>query len=158
MAKITISKLKKLPFDAQAVANAVMEVLSQTGSVTVEVDIVSEDFIKDVNNRFRGIDRVTDVLSFPSLDGVRYRDVTVKDFPLDVVGRPKSVFLGSIIICEERAKEQAEEFGHSNERELCYLFCHGLLHLFGYDHENEKDDSEMRSLANKVLEKIKVLR
>ena len=82
MAKITISKLKKLPFDAQAVANATISVLSQTGSVTVEVDIVSEEFIKDVNNRFRGIDRVTDVLSFPSLDEVRYRDVTVKNFPL----------------------------------------------------------------------------
>ena len=156
MAKITISKLKKLPFDAQAVANSVMEVLSQTGSVTVEVDIVSQEFIKDINNRFRGIDRVTDVLSFPSLDDVRYCDVTAKNYPLDVIGR--SVFLGSIIICEERADMQAKEFGHSKERELCYLFCHGLLHLFGYDHENEEDDSEMRSLANKVLEKIKVLR
>lgn len=158
MAKITISKLKKLPFNAQAVADATIEVLNQTGKVNVELQIVSEDFIKDVNNRFRKIDRVTDVLSFPSLDGVRYKDVTAKNFPLDAVGRDKTVFLGSIIICEERALEQAKEFGHSLERELCYLFCHGLLHLFGYDHETESDDIEMRSLANKVLEKIKVLR
>ena len=158
MAKITVTKIKKLPFDAQAVANAVIKVLNQTGKVTVEADMVSEDFIKDINKRFRSIDRVTDVLSFPSLDGVRYKDITVKDFPLDVVGREKSVFIGSIIICKERAIEQAVEFGHSLERELCYLFCHGLLHLFGYDHETESDDIEMRSLANEVLKEIKVFR
>lgn len=157
MAKIFLTKLKKLPFNAQLVADEVLKTLSQTGKVNVEVDIVSEEYIKDINNKFRGIDRVTDVLSFPSLDGIRYKDVKAKDFPLDVVGS-KGVFLGSIIICDKRAKEQAVEYNHSEEREFSYLFCHGLLHLFGYDHITEEDDIEMRNLANKVLQNLEINR
>lgn len=158
MAKITISSSGKLPFDAGAVANAVYSVLNQTGSLLVEINTASEEFIKELNNSTRKIDRVTDVLSYPSLDGIRYKNVTAKEFPLDVVGSGKRVFLGSIIICEKRAKEQAEEFGHSLERELCYLCAHGLLHLFGYDHIEEKDDIEMRALADKVMEILKLTR
>lgn len=157
MAKIFLTKLKKLPFDAQIVADEVIKVLGQTGRVNVEVDIVSEDYIKEINNKFRGIDRVTDVLSFPSLDGVRYKDIKAKDFPLDVI-KNKGVFLGSIIICDKKVKEQAIEFNHSEEREFSYLFCHGLLHLFGYDHLNEKDDLEMRELANKVFKNLDITR
>ena len=83
--------------------------------------------------------------------------LTISDFPLDLES-DGSVFLGSIIICESRAKEQAKEFNHSEEREFSYLFCHGLLHLFGYDHIEEKDDLEMRELANKALTSVEVLR
>ncbi len=158
MAKITISKNKKLPFDAVAVCSAVLEVLSQPSNYLVEVNMVDEETIKSVNKEFRDKDAVTDVLSFPSLDGIRYKKVTVKDFPLDLDDSGKRVFLGSIIICLARAKEQAEEFNHSLERELCYLLTHGLLHLFGYDHIEESDDKEMRSLANAVMEKIGIKR
>lgn len=158
MAKITISKNKKLPFNAQAVAKAVLETLSQTDDYLVEVNMVDEQTIKSVNSEFRNKDVVTDVLSFPSLDGVRYKNVTAKDFPLDTDESGKKVFLGSIIICLKRAEEQAEEFNHSVERELCYLLAHGLLHLFGYDHENTNDDVEMRALANKVMQKIGIER
>lgn len=157
MAEIKLIKSKKLPFDAQAVANSVMKVLAQTGKVSVEVDIVSEEYIKRVNNEFRGINSVTDVLSFPTLDGIRYKDVLAKDYPLDKDGKNR-VFIGSIIICLQRAKTQAIEYNHSLERELSYLFCHGLLHLFGYDHVIDKDDEEMRALATKALEEIQVLR
>ncbi len=158
MAKITISSSGKLPFNASAVANAVYKTLNQSGNLSVEINMVSSDFIKELNLSTRGIDRVTDVLSYPTLDGVRYKNVTVKDFPLDVDDSGKRVFLGSIIICESRAKEQAEEFGHSLERELCYLCAHGLLHLFGYDHMIESDDFEMRALADKVMEILKLTR
>ena len=101
---------------------------------------------------------MTDVLSFPTLDGVRYKNVTVKNHPLDLDEDGSAVFLGSIAICLERAKEQAVEYGHSDERELSYLFCHGLLHLFGYDHMTEQDDLEMRALASKVMKKLKLER
>ncbi|MBO7214338.1 MAG: rRNA maturation RNase YbeY [Clostridia bacterium] len=158
MATITISKNKKLPFNASAVADAVYTVLNQTGKLSVEINIVSEDYIKNLNLSTRNIDKVTDVLSYPSLDGVRYKDITLKDFPLDVDGSGKRVFLGSIIICEKRAISQAEEFGHSVDRELCYLCAHGFLHLFGYDHLTEKDDKEMRALADKVMEILKITR
>lgn len=158
MAKITISKNKKLPFDAKSVTIAVLEVLKQTGDYLVEVNMVDEETIKTVNKEFRDKDAVTDVLSFPSLDGIRYKNVTVKDFPLDLDESGKRVFLGSIIICLNRAKEQAMEFNHSLDRELCYLLTHGLLHLFGYDHIEDADDKEMRSLANEVMEKIGINR
>ena len=157
MAKIFLTKLKKLPFNAQIVADEVMKVLGQTGRVNVEIDIVSEDYIKEINNKFRNVDRVTDVLSFPSLDGVRYKDIKSKDYPLDVI-KNKGVFLGSIIICDKRAKEQALEYNHSEDREFSYLFCHGLLHLFGYDHLYDKDDLEMRELTNKVLQNLEITR
>ena len=157
MAEIKIIKTKKLPFNAQAVADSVLGVLNQTGKTSVEVNVVSEEYIKSVNAEFRNVDKVTDVLSFPSLDGIKYKNVLAKDYPLDKDGRGR-VFIGSIIICIEKAKSQAVEYNHSLERELCYLFCHGLLHLFGYDHIEEKDDIEMRSLASKALENIQIVR
>ena len=157
MADIKVLTIKKVNFNYEEIANEVIKTLNQTGSVSVELNLVDESFIKKTNLEFRGIDKITDVLSFPNLDGIRYKNVDKTDFPLDLED-DGNVFLGSIIICEKRAKEQAEEFGHSLERELCYLFCHGLLHLFGYDHITPKDDLEMRELANEVLEKVKVLR
>ncbi len=157
MANIKVLTSEKVNFNYEDIANEVIKTLNQTGSVSVELNLVDENFIKKTNLEFRGIDKITDVLSFPNLDGIRYKNVDKKDFPLDL-DDDGNVFLGSIIICEKRAKEQAEEFGHSLERELCYLFCHGLLHLFGYDHITQNDDLEMRKLANEVLEKVKVLR
>lgn len=158
MADIKILTDSPLAFNAQAVANSVIKTLNQTGSVSVELSMVDGEFIKSVNNKFRDKDAVTDVLSFPTIDNVRYSDVTSKNYPLDFDNETQSVFIGSILICEERAKEQALEFNHSLERELCYLFCHGLLHLFGYDHILEADDFEMRELATKILNDINVTR
>ena len=157
MEKITISKNKKLSFDVKSVANAVYSVLNQTGKISVEINAVDKEYIKTLNRETRGIDRVTDVLSFPTLDGVRYKTVKKSDFPLDLDEEGR-VFLGSIIICANKVVEQAKEFGHSVEREFCYLFCHGLLHLFNYDHIDKKDDLEMRELANRVFSAIKVPR
>ena len=156
--KIKISKNKKLPFDASAVAEAVYSVLNQSGNLSVEINSVDEKEIKYLNLTTRNIDRVTDVLSYPSLDGIRYKDVLLKDYPFDRDESGKRVFLGSIAICETRAREQAIEFGHSFERELSYLCAHGLLHLFGYDHITEKDDIEMRALADKVMEILNLKR
>ena len=157
MADIKVLTSGEIPFNYSAVASATYDLLSQTDNLSVELDIVDEDFIQKVNLSERGIDRVTDVLSFPTLDCVRYKTVKKSNFPLDLDEEGR-VFLGSIIICEKRAVQQAKEFGHSVERELCYLFCHGLLHLFGYDHIEKDDDLEMRDLANKVLQAIKVER
>ena len=157
MADIKVLVKGKVPFDYNAVASSVYKILSQSDNLSVELDIVNEEFIQKTNLEFRGIDKVTDVLSFPTLDGIRYKAVKKQDFNLDLDEEGR-VFLGSIIICESRAKEQAKEYNHSEEREFCYLFCHGLLHLFGYDHIEEKDDLEMRELANRALKIVKVLR
>ena len=158
MANIKICTESELPFNAQEVANSVIEILNQTGSVSIELEMVDELTIKTVNQKHRNVDAVTDVLSFPSLDNIRYEDVTVEKFPLDLSDDGESVFLGSILICKQRAIEQAKEYNHTINRELCYLFCHGLLHLFGYDHVIEVDDIEMRELADEALNKINVTR
>lgn len=136
---------------AQTIADCAYKNLKQRTNLYVELDIVSADEIKELNRDNRLIDAVTDVLSFPMLDGIRGKTVLKKDFPYDYDEDEKAVFLGSIAICADRAKEQAEEYGHSFERELSYLFVHGLLHLFGYDHMTDEDKKQMREKEEQIL-------
>ena len=113
--------------------------------------------IREMNREYRGIDRETDVLSFPALDGIRDRVLRAAEHPFetDEEGR---LFLGSIAICTARAKEQAQEYGHSYERELYYLAVHGILHCLGYDHEEENDKKEMRAREEEVMQKLHLTR
>ena len=96
--------------------------------------------IHRLNKEYRGVDRPTDVLSFPLLDVLPERsDVTVA--------------LGDIVISTEQAKKQAEEYGHSLKREVCFLAVHSVLHLLGYDHEtSEEDEKVMFSKQREILE------
>lgn len=158
MAKITVYTPDELEFDFIAVANAVYKKLNQTENLAVELNIVSPSEIQSVNLSERKIDAVTDVLSFPTLEGIKGEIILKKNYPLDTWVDGKSVFMGSIIICEERAKEQAQEFGHGLNRELCYLFCHGLLHLFGYDHMEEVEEREMRAIATEIMNELNIER
>lgn len=113
-------------------------------SCTVCVSFVDEEQIHSLNKEFRDVDRVTDVLSFP--------DGTVN--PED-----GEVFLGDVIICTKRALEQAEEFGHSIERELSFLCAHSVLHLLGYDHETgEQDEQIMFKKQGEILENLGITR
>ncbi|MBR5438620.1 MAG: rRNA maturation RNase YbeY [Clostridia bacterium] len=137
-------------------ANATAEVLKQKELLYAELSFVSKEKIRQLNTQFRNVLSVTDVLSFPTLDGIRGKVLKHKDFPLDV--DENGLFLGSIVVCMARAKEQAKEYGHSIERELTYLTLHGLLHLFGYDHMVEEDKARMRKLEDKILKKIEVFR
>lgn len=136
---------------AQEIADVLYKTLKQRTDLYVELDVVSEEEIKSLNADNRHIDAVTDVLSFPMLDGIRGKTVYKKDFPYDYDEDEKAIFLGSIAICLERAEKQAQEYGHSLQREMSYLFVHGLLHLFGYDHLTEDDKSEMREKEEQVL-------
>ena len=115
----------------------------------VEVVIVSKEEIRELNNETRNIDKVTDVLSYPMYESV-----------LDIVSDPTgNAFLGSIVICSERACEQAEEYGHSVDREAAFLAVHSVLHLLGYDHELGKaEESEMFSKQEEILKKIGLTR
>lgn len=137
-------------------ADAVYKVLGQNEQLFAELSFVLEDEIRYLNNTFRSIDKVTDVLSFPSLDGIRGKVINKKNFPLDTY--ENGVFIGSIAVCTERAKQQAKEYGHTVERELTYLICHGLLHLMGYDHLTEEDKAQMRALEEEIMNEIKVIR
>ena len=109
----------------------------------VSVSLVDNRYIHRINKKYRHIDRPTDVISFAFLDdGHQYEQVLFKE---------GMVALGDIYISVEKAKEQAEEYGHSIKRELSFLFVHGLLHLLGYDHMNKEDEEVMFSLQDKIL-------
>ena len=138
-------------------ANAVHKTLKQKHNLSAEVVFVSKEEIQALNSSTRGIDKVTDVLSYPTLDGIRGKVVNPKDFPLEL-DDDGNLFIGSIVVCEERAKEQAVEYGHSLTREITYLICHGLLHLLGYDHETDEDKREMRGLEEEIMTTIKITR
>ncbi len=122
--------------------------------LSAEIWLVSEEEIRAVNARERGIDRVTDVLSFPAMDGIKGRRIRKKEHRDCLDMEQGTLYLGSIVICEKRAREQAEEYGHSFERELYYLAVHGLLHCLGYDHEREEDRREMREKEEKIMRRL----
>ena len=137
-------------------ASATHKTLKQKDAIYCELSFVSKKAIRELNRDVRGVDKVTDVLSFPTLDGIRGKVLKQKDYLLDTY--ENGLFIGSIAICTARAKQQAKEYGHSLEREFTYLTLHGLLHLFGYDHMVEEDKAEMRKLEDKILKKIEVFR
>lgn len=150
--KLKIDCEKKLPL--KKLAKTVMKHLNQKERCYIELVFVGEEEIRSLNAQNRGVDKVTDVLSFPTLDGIRGKILNKKDFPLDVEkGR---LNLGSIAVCEEQCARQAEEIGHSTEREIIYLVLHGVLHLFGYDHLTDDDKTQMRSIEKAVLATLKI--
>jgi probable rRNA maturation factor len=127
--------------DRPALRAACIAVLTNegiSGDVLLTITFVDEAEIQAINAEHRGIDRVTDVLSFSLISPV---DDEPADFALPS-DQPRE--LGDIIICYQRAIEQAEEYGHSVAREVTYLTVHGLLHILGYDHEVPEEQAEMR--------------
>lgn len=114
----------------------------------VSVTLVDNAAIRELNNEHRGIDRVTDVLSFP-----------MSDDSFDVDPDNDAIILGDIVISLERAQEQAEEYSHSFRRELAFLITHSLFHLLGYDHVNgEEEEKVMFDKQERVLTKLGITR
>lgn len=108
--------------------------------------------IRKINNEFRKIDKETDVLSFPMFEKAELEEkIKNKDFEFEDV-------LGDIVISIDRVKKQAEEYGHSFERELSYMIVHGFYHLMGYDHIEEEDKKIMRPKEEKILTELKITR
>ena len=115
----------------------------------VSVTLVDNEAIREINNEHRGIDKATDVLSFPLGDEESF----------DTDPETGAILLGDIVISLERAKEQAEEYGHSYRREVAFLITHSLFHLLGYDHvDSEEDEKLMFGKQDKVLEKLGITR
>lgn len=139
-----------------ALADAAFSNLSLSGDAAVSVAFVDEDEIRGVNNQFRGIDKETDVLSFPSLSEIK--EFNKENYPFEFDSDCNAVMLGDIVICVGVMELQAAEYGHSVTREAGYLFTHGLLHLLGYDHMTDTDKSIMRKKEEEILEKINLTR
>lgn len=135
------------------------ELLSTLGlkdEFEAELTVVSKDEIKSLNNEARGVDAVTDVLSFPAMNVTLPFDKEAHKEDKDP--ETGNYILGDIALCAERAVEQAAEFGHSVKREVCYLVLHGLCHLFGFDHETEEDKRKMRKVEEDVLSGLGITR
>ena len=150
-----ISSEKTSLVNLKKVGKAVFNTLNQKEKLWAELIFCTEEEIQTLNRENREKDAVTDVLSFPTLDGVKGKIISRYDYPLEY-NKKLGVFIGSIAICTKRAFEQAEEYGHSNEREFTFLTVHSLLHLLGYDHIEEQDRIEMRKLEDAILEKLKI--
>ena len=129
------------------IREAIVESLVYEGfenDVQLSVTFTDNEGIRAINKSYRDIDSATDVLSFPLVDFEGGEEP-----PMDEPLLP----LGDIVISLERAREQAEEFGHSYERELAFLTVHSMLHLLGYDHVNsEEEDLDMRRRQKEILE------
>ena len=126
--------------------------------IEVAVTFVDDDEIQQLNKKTRGIDDVTDVLSFPNLNEVFGRQINKKTFPDDVNPENGKVDIGDVVINLNKAHEQAGSFGHSFTREIAYLMVHGLLHLMGYDHVDKLDANLMRAQEETILAKFRLKR
>ncbi|MBE7087024.1 MAG: rRNA maturation RNase YbeY [Clostridiales bacterium] len=153
MAKLRIECVgRRLRLDK--ICDAVYQTLGQKAPIKAELVFVSASEIQNLNRETRGVDKVTDVLSYPTLDGIRGKILDVKDYP--TVLDDGELFIGSIVICEDKVLEQATEYGHSNRRERTYLIIHALMHLFGYDHMTDEDKKQMRDLEKSALKLLGV--
>lgn len=121
---------------------AVLKVEELDDDVEVSVSFVGDEEIRELNRDYRGVDKSTDVLSFPMDD----------EFIID------NRILGDVIINTRRVMEQAEELGHSHERELSYLTVHSILHLLGYDHMEDEDKKEMREREKLSMKELEIYR
>ena len=129
------------------IEDVISEALKYEGvsdNTEISVTIVDNEEIRKINNKFRNIDRATDVLSFPLID------FDNEDLPND----GSKIYLGDIIISIERAKEQANEYGHSLDREVGFLTAHSMLHLLGYDHMVPEEEKVMFAKQEEILSNL----
>lgn len=147
----------KLDIKANQIANKVFKETLKVHNINlpclINVLVCDDKYIKKVNNEMRGINKITDVLSFPNIDFNNFKwDVSYID--LD----SKNVFLGDVLINANKVKQQAKLYGHSEEREFAFLLAHSILHLLGYDHMNEKDEKQMFSMQERILQNLGIKR
>lgn len=122
----------------------------QESGLYITVTLTNPDYIKEINEQYRGINKATDVLSFPMFEKDELEQKIQKNDFL-----PEEV-LGDIVISISKVEEQAVEYGHSFERELSYMVVHGFYHLMGYDHIEEADKKLMRPKEEKILNILKI--
>ena len=144
------------PFIKRVLERALKHLNQPSELLEMSLSIVSPEEIQELNKSFREVDKVTDVLSFPTCDNPTRGAITV--VCEDVNPETDLVNIGDIVICMERAKEQAKEYGHSLKRELAFLSLHGLLHLLGYDHVEEEDEKQMVALQKEILDQAGITR
>ena len=124
----------------------------ENSKLYISITLTTPETIRKINKQYRNIDKETDVLSFPMFEKEELDEkIKTNDFEHEDV-------LGDIVISLERVKGQAQEYGHSFERELAYMIVHGFYHLMGYDHIKEEDKVKMRPKEEKVLNDLRIRR
>lgn len=136
-------ELKSLNKEIKKYYKKTLEVLKLTDGFNMSLIIVGKAKIRSINRDYRNIDKETDVISFANIDSEDY------DFLSDDIN------LGDIFINVDKVKSQAKKYGHSVKREYVFLFVHGMLHLFGYDHMNKEDEEKMFALQDKIVGDLK---
>ena len=162
---LTLEEEVKVPFafDYRLLAEEVVlaALTSENFPYEAEVNLLltmNED-IRRMNEEFRGLGKATDVLSFPMAEFEKAGDFEFLE-SADEYFHPETgeLILGDIVISKEKVVSQAEEFGHSIMREFSFLITHSMLHLMGYDHEEEEERIEMERMQEEILEKLEILR
>ncbi len=150
-------------FDLEKVAeqliNAALDYEDFPFDISVEINIVNNEMIREINKQYRKIDKATDVLSFPMINYPASGDYSqLEDDDSNFDPEDGTLILGNIVISADKVREQALEYNHSELREYSFLIVHSMLHLFGYDHEDEKDAEVMFLRQEAILEKCGITR
>lgn len=145
---------------AEAVCRAVLEEERCPFEAQVALVITDNEGIRQVNRESRGIDRETDVLSFPNVDFEREGEFRIdRDREADYFDPDTGeLILGDIMISADRVRHQAQEYGHSVRREFAFLVAHSMFHLCGYDHVEESDAEVMERKQEEVLNRLGISR
>lgn len=140
--------------------SAVLELEKCPYEVEVSFLLTDDEHIKELNNEFRGIDKSTDVLSFPAIDYEKPSTFDGLEDEYDTYFNPESgdLVLGDIVISKEHVYAQSKEYGHSVLREFAFLIVHSLLHLCGYDHMVQEDAQVMEDRQKLVMDKLGISR
>ncbi|MBN3534368.1 rRNA maturation RNase YbeY [Mycoplasma procyoni] len=128
----------------EQILNLAKEEFKHKKNISVDVLLTDNEHIREISKNTRNKDKATDILSFPTnFDDFKFLDFTP---------------IGEIIISHQKVRAQAEEYGHSVKREFCYLFAHGLTHLFGFDHLTKEEEDEMNRHVDNMMKKMEIYR
>lgn len=147
----------RLPFDTRKIAEAVTAAALDHEGCPYEAQInlllTTDEDIRKLNNTFRGIDKATDVLSFPMIEYAAPADFSAAENGTAGLFDPDSgeLILGDIVISKDRVLSQAKAYGHSPEREYAFLIAHSMLHLSGYDHMQDDERERMEKRQEEIL-------
>ena len=125
------------------IAEKTLEVVEFKKPVEISLVITGEKRIRSLNKKYRKVDKITDVLSFEFADGLHSSAETMEP--------TTTIYLGEIFICYSQVVRQAKQKKHSAKKEISVLLIHGILHLLGYDHRGNYEDSEMKVLEEKII-------
>lgn len=155
---ILIKNFTRNKFDRKCldkVAERTLRVIEIKKSVEISLVIAGEKRIKSLNRKFRGIDKITDVLSFGNEEMENKKAENKFGKSIKFINPPGEIlYLGEIFICHSQAEKQAVQKNHSIKQEMAILLIHGILHLAGYDHEEGYEKSEMKVIEEKVLKNL----